>query len=245
MSAAPEVRPGQLARAWAVHLLTASGAPLGVIALLALGAGDLSTAGVILLVALAIDSVDGTLARRFEVARVVPKIDGRRLDDIVDFLNYTIVPSVFLVAAGSVSHWAWAALPALASAYGFSQTEAKTEDDFFLGWPSYWNVLALYLWLLEAPAGWGNALVATCALLVFVPFKYIYPSKMPALRKTTGALAGLWLVEMTFCVIDPVGGRARWLPEISLFFVVWYIALSFWLGRRSAATERPRVQPLP
>lgn len=236
MSAAPEVRPGQLARAWAVHLLTASGAPLGVIALLALGAGDLSSAGVILLVALGIDSVDGTLARRFEVARLVPKIDGRRLDDIVDFLNYAIVPAVFLVAAGSVSHWAWAALPALASAYGFSQTEAKTDDDFFLGWPSYWNVLALYLWLLEIPPGWGDALVATCALLVFVPFKYIYPSKMPALKKTTGALTALWLAAMMWSVVDPESGRALWLPEVSLFFVVWYVALSFWLGRRSGST---------
>ena len=150
-----------------------------------------------------IDSVDGTLARRVGVARVLPHVDGRRLDDIVDYLNYVIVPAVFLVAAGSVSHWAWAALPVLASAYGFSQTEAKTQDDFFLGWPSYWNVVALYLWLLDISAPAGTAWVCLFTVLVFVPIKYVYPSRMPVLRRSTNALAGAWILVMSANVIWP------------------------------------------
>ena len=71
------------------------------------------------------------------------------MDDIVDYLNFVIVPCVFMAAAGNVLSPYWVALPALASAFGFSQKEAKTDDDFFLGFPSYWNVLAFYLWLFE------------------------------------------------------------------------------------------------
>jgi phosphatidylcholine synthase len=90
---------------------------------------------------------------------VLPGIDGRRLDDMVDYLNYVIVPVVFLVAAGYLTP-AVAAAPILASAYGFSQQDAKTEDDFFLGFPSYWNIVALYIWLLDV-----SQLVATAVVL--------------------------------------------------------------------------------
>ncbi len=145
--------------AWGVHLLTASGAVFGAVALLAIMAGDLSRALLLMGVTLFIDSVDGTLARRVGVAEVLPRIDGRRLDDIVDYLNFVIVPVVFMVAAGSLLHWSFAALPILASAYGFSQNEAKTEDDFFLGWPSYWNVVAAYLWLLHLSPLAGTLIV--------------------------------------------------------------------------------------
>jgi phosphatidylcholine synthase len=115
-----------------------------------------------MLAALAINSVDGTLARAFGVAEVLPGIDGRRLDDLVDYLNYVIVPAVFMVSSDALPGWGWAALPVLASAYGFSQREAKTDDDFFLGFPSYWNVVAIYLWQLDLSPALSAAIVATC-----------------------------------------------------------------------------------
>src|SRR5512134_2678184 len=103
LEAAPaEIEHGRRTLAWAVHLLTASGAAVGLAALLATAEGEPRAALLWMLVALVIDSVDGTLARRAEVERVVPRIDGRRLDDIVDYLNYVIVPVFFLAWSGRV-----------------------------------------------------------------------------------------------------------------------------------------------
>jgi phosphatidylcholine synthase len=235
----------RLAAAWAVHVLTASGALVGLAALLEVAAGRLRAAALLMLVGLFIDSVDGTLARAARVSEVVPRIDGRRLDDIVDYLNYVIVPAVFLVAAGAVAHWAVAGAAVLASAYGFSQEDAKTEDEFFLGFPSYWNVLAIYLWGLGIGPGAGSALVLGFAAAVFVPIKYLYPSRTPVLRRTTAIGAAVWLALIVFAVASrsdagdplPASNPLAQLPllELSLLFPAWYLGLSFAVGglRRS------------
>lgn len=224
-------RAGRLALAWAVHLFTASGAVIAAVALFALMQTDFRTAGLLMLGALLVDSVDGALARRARVAELVPHIDGRRLDDVVDFLGYVIVPALFLLALGALPHWSLAALPILASAYGFSQHDAKTEDDFFLGWPSYWNVVALYVWLLEVGPVVTSLLVAALALAVFVPLKYVYPSKLRVLRGPTLVAAAAWGAAMTFGVLFPERGRASGVVQLSLLFPAWYMGLSAWLGR--------------
>jgi phosphatidylcholine synthase len=216
--------------AWAVHFLTASGAVLGVLALLAVAQGDFPRAALLMLAALAIDSVDGTLARRFRVAEILPHVDGRRLDDLVDYLNYVIVPAVFMVASGAIPGWAWAALPVLASAYGFSQQEAKTADDFFLGFPSYWNVVAIYLWQLELGPVLSAALVAALSVAVFVPLKYVYPSRTHALWRTTYLGATLWLLAVSAVILWPEPLSGIRLLETSLLFPAYYIAISLWLG---------------
>jgi len=216
--------------AWSVHLLTASGAVIGVLALLAVGQGNFSRAALLMLVALAIDSVDGTLARASRVAEVVPGIDGRRLDDLVDYLNYVIVPAVFMVASGALPGWGWAVFPVLASAYGFSQREAKTEDNFFLGFPSYWNVVAIYLWQLGLPPVLSAALVTALAVAVFIPFKYVYPSRTHALWRTTYAGATLWLLALSAAIVWPRSLQEIRLVEVTLLFPAYYLAISLWLG---------------
>lgn len=223
--------PARLTLAWGVHLFTASGAVVGALALVAISAGDLARASLLMLTALLIDSVDGTLARKVRVSEVLPRIDGRRLDDMVDYLNFAIVPVVFMLGAGHVVHWSLAAIPILASAYGFSQEDAKTEDDFFLGWPSYWNVVALSLWLLEIGPPLSVALVTLFAVLIFVPLKYIYPSHLPVLRRTVTAGAVAWILVVAYAVWKPGPARALHLPEISLAYPALYVALSAWLGR--------------
>jgi phosphatidylcholine synthase len=221
-----------VALAWGVHAFTASGGVVGVAALLATGAGDLRAAALLMLVALAIDSVDGTLARAARVTEVLPGIDGRRLDDIVDYLNYVIVPAVFLVQAGSLLHWGFAAAPVLASAYGFAQTDAKTEDHFFLGFPSYWNIVALYLWALGVSPGIGTLLVVALAAAVFVPIKYVYPSRMETLGRTTAAGACLWVAALGAALLFEGAPWHGTLLEASLVFPAYYLAVSFWLGGR-------------
>ena len=175
--------------AWGVHLFTASGALLGAAALAAIANGTWTVALLAMLGALFIDAVDGAAARAVQVDRVVPSFDGRRLDDMVDYLNYVIVPMVFLVVAGLLPHAGLAAVPILASAYGFSQADAKTSDGFFRGFPSYWNVVAIYAWLLGVSPAATTAWVLGLSVLVFVPWKYIYPSKLRQHRALTFALA--------------------------------------------------------
>ena len=218
------------ATAWSVHLFTASGAVFAVFALWEIGRGGFARAAVYMLAALAIDSVDGTLARRVGVAERLPGIDGRRLDDMVDFLNYVIVPVVFLLELGALVHAGLAVVPVLASAYGFAQVDAKTEDDFFLGWPSYWNVVALYVWLLDLGPAAASAWVALFSALIFVPLKYIYPSKLRRLRTFTAVTGTLWVIAMALIAIAAPGAardRAAW---VSLLYPAYYVALSAWLG---------------
>src|SRR5207249_2001322 len=111
------------------------------------------------------------LARAARVKTVLPHFDGRRLDDLIDFLNYAFLP-LFLIWRAAVlpaGYEGWLLLPLLASAYGFSQVEAKTVDGFFLGFPSYWNVVAVYLYALPFPPAVALGLVIGLSVLTFVP----------------------------------------------------------------------------
>jgi phosphatidylcholine synthase len=203
---------------------------IGAVALVEIGSGNLTAAALLMLAAFVIDALDGTLARAAGVAQALPQVDGRRLDDMVDFVNYVIVPAVFMVAAGSLPHWGFAALPVLASCYGFSQVAAKTEDDFFLGFPSYWNIVAIYAWRLGTPSAAGAAIVAFLSLMVFVPIKYAYPSKLRVLRAPTAILGLLWTLALAVCVLEPDRVRAFHLLELTLAFPAYYFAISIWLG---------------
>jgi phosphatidylcholine synthase len=216
--------------AWCVHLFTASGAVIAAAALIAIGRGDLATAGWLMLVALIIDAIDGSFARLVGVRQVLPHMDGRRLDDMVDYLNFVIVPAVFMVAAGSLLWWGLAALPILASAYGFSQEDAKTEDDFFLGWPSYWNVLALYLWLLDLSPLAGSIWLVGLSIAVFVPLKYIYPSKLKVLRITANLGGLIWSLVLIGAIAMPELAERFYVVEITLSYPIFYMVLSVVLG---------------
>lgn len=219
-------------RSWSVHLFTASGAVIGFFALVAIANGSFGNATLLMLAALFIDGIDGTLARAARVSEHIPEIDGRRLDDIVDYLNFVIVPVFFLWGAGSVMHPVWLAAPILASAYGFSREDAKTEDNFFLGFPSYWNILAIYLWLLSVGPVAGTAWVAVLSVAVFIPMKYLYPSKVQpmSLRFWLGVGAIVWTAVLVACVRWPAETGPVFLVEISLLYPAWYMWLSVTRG---------------
>lgn len=218
--------------AWAVHLLTASGAPIALFALISIATGRMATAVQLMLAALVIDAVDGTLARAARVTEHVPQIDGRRLDDIVDFLNYVVVPVFFVWAGGFAIHPAWLAAPVLASAFGFARVDAKTEDDFFLGFPSYWNILAIYLWLFELGPVVSTAWLAGLSLAVFVPLKYLYPSKVEprSLRRALGVGGVIWCAALWVCAGQADWTRSLRLRELSLAYPIAYFVLSLMRG---------------
>lgn len=215
--------------AWAVHLYTATGAVWALLALEALWQGHPHRAFFWLAVATVVDATDGWLARRFRVSEVLPHIDGRRLDDIVDFLTYTVVPVAFLRLVGALPDPAiFTAAPLLASAFGFAHVEAKTEDDYFLGFPSYWNVVAAYFWLLGWPPAVNGAILLVLSVLVFVPVRYIYPTRTRPLRGLTLALGAVWGGQMLLAFAMPASLPAWWVPA-SLFFPIYYTAASLYL----------------
>lgn len=220
---------GARVAAWSVHALTASGGVLGLFALLEAVRGNLRASALFMLGAFAVDSVDGTLARAARVRERVPQIDGRRLDDVVDYLNYVIVPCFFLANSGFVA-WGWTALPALASAYQFAQSDAKTKDHFFLGFPSYWNFVAIYAWLLDAGRATTAAWLVGLSMLVFVPIKYLYPSRMTRFGKTTIAGAAVFTIVLTVACLLHDDALALRLAQLSLVYPAFYLAMSLWIG---------------
>jgi phosphatidylcholine synthase len=213
-----DARTTRVVLAWLVHGFTASGAVAGALALLSIWSEAYDNAALLMLLALFIDAVDGTLARRVGVREVLPDVDGRRLDDMVDYLNFVIVPIVFMVSFGSLPGWGWVVPPILASAYGFCQADAKTEDNFFLGWPSYWNVVALYCWLLDLSPTAGAVWVAGLSTAIFLPLKYVYPSRVerPLLRHSLTIGGAVWAALLVVAIAAPDLGHRFRLAEISL-----------------------------
>ena len=226
--------PGRQIAAWGVHLLTASSAPAGILSIVAIERGDAATAFWWMAYTLAIDSIDGTLARAVGVKQVLPFFDGARLDDCVDYFTYVLVPALFflhmdVLPAGVVLPVALA--PVLASAYGFCRTDAKTPDHFFTGFPSYWNVVAFYLYALGWPRPLNAAIVVALSVAVFVPVRYVYPSRTRTLRPLTVGLGLAW-GALCLWMLTHLAAMPRALVVLSLAFPAYYFGLSLALQAR-------------
>ena len=216
--------------AWFVHAYTALGLVCAAgIALLIVQGGDdaFRLAFFLMMVATAIDATDGWLARKARVKEVLPGFDGSALDNLIDFQTYTTLPLLLLWRTGSLpGPLGWLLLLALlASAYGFSQTNAKTDDGFFLGFPSYWNIVAYYIYLLRFPAWLSAAVIAGFSILTFVPTPYLYATRGGPFAKTVNVGAPIWFAMLTVALFD----RAEWattLARLSLIYPVLYLALS-------------------
>lgn len=220
-------------RAWAVHFYTSLGLVLGYLALLAIFNDQPLQAAIYLGIAALIDGTDGLLARRCEVHRWTPNFDGRKLDDIIDYLNYVLIPIYaayhFEIVTGP---WVWTLPFALVAAiYGFSSDGAKTADGYFTGFPNYWNGLVFYMWLLKMP-NWANGLLFIFfGVMVFVPIKYIYLSQTIHYRKLNVVLTVIWLAMVAEIVRNFFNPNPL-LVWASLFFPAYYFAMSFYIHFR-------------
>ena len=214
--------------AWLVHLYTAIGfvCAAGIAVLIVIG-GDESFrwAFFLMMIATAIDATDGWLARRAHVKEVLPQFDGAALDNLIDFHTYTSLPLLLLWRAGVLPGTAaWLLILALlASAYGFSQVNAKTDDGFFLGFPSYWNIVSFYLYMLHPPVSVSAAVIVILSALTFVPTPYLYSTRGGPMARTMNAGAIIWFVLLGLVLF----GRAREaLAVVSLIYPLAYLALS-------------------
>lgn len=227
--------------AWSVHLFTATGAVWGFLALRAIFAHEWKLAILWMAAAIFVDGFDGALARRFDVKTYAGRVDGALMDNIIDYFNYVVVPALFLVEADLVPPAL--ALPCavsilLTSAYQFSQVDAKTDDTneyFFKGFPDYWNVVVVYMLVLGIPSWLNFGFLALFNILIFVPIKYIYPSRTVRLRKLTLALT------YAFGVLGAAGlllypNEPKWIWWVTLLYGVYYFAASLWPGKQEEIT---------
>ncbi len=240
-SATAETKPnfGRVAAAYGVHLFTATGAVWGFLSLLAVFERDWKAMILWMLAALFVDGFDGMLARWVDVKTYAKNIDGALLDNIIDYFNYVVVPALFLIQSDVLPEnlrLVGACSILLTSAYQFTQTDAKTDDHYFKGFPSYWNVMALYMLLMELPQWVNFGFLTLFNILVFVPIKYIYPSRTTYLRTLTLALTylyaavGIWGLGMYLFAEMP-----RWVIWASFVYVAYYFGLSLLPKKQSAS----------
>ena len=218
--------------AWAVHAYTTSGVVLALLMVHFSYRGDVQTVLWLFLASMVVDGSDGMLARKLRVKELAPNFDGALLDNIVDYITYAFAPMVLLWATGYLPDGAWggivASLPLVASCYQFCRVDAKTDDHFFLGFPSYWNIAAFYVIVLELGVVVTTAVLLVLTVLIFVPVKYVYPSRTETLWYSNMTFATLWLgvyAVMTALLPDV----PLWLTLLSLAYPAYYVGLSLWL----------------
>ena len=213
------------ARAFSVHVLTASGAGLALLALLAAVQGAFEVMFLCLGLALIVDGIDGTIARAIKVAEVLPRWSGDVLDLVVDFVTYVFVPAYAIAAGGLLPPWLGAAAGiaiVMTGAIYFSDRRMKTADNYFRGFPTLWNVVAFYLFVLK-PAPWLVALlVALLCILTFVPFKFLHPFRVVRLRKVSMAAVVLWSLLAAIALarsLEPGPWVAGGLVVLAVYFL--------------------------
>jgi phosphatidylcholine synthase len=212
------------ALAWSVHLFTATGAIWGFLTLLAVFEENWRAAITWIILAMFVDGFDGMLARWFHVKEYARGVDGGLMDNIIDYLNYVVVAALILIKAPNLMPSGLELVGAfsilLTSAYQFSQVDAKTDEQ------SLWNFLVLYMMLLGLNPWLNFALLVLCNILVFVPVKYIYPSRNRRLRRLTLALTYLYGAIGVWGLLQ-YPSVPQWIVWISLVYVVYYALLSF------------------
>lgn len=231
-----EVSLGRRFTGWLIHAFTASGAFVGLMAMMAIYQHKPLFAFWMMAAAIFIDAVDGMFARKINIKIAVPSVDGALLDNIVDFFTYTIVPAFFLLVTPIVPPtWCLFCVAAItfSSAYQFSQIDAKTSDHFFKGFPSYWNIVVFYLFFWQMDARVNGCILFALAVLSFVPIKYIYPSRLDYLSPNKAVRIAMLMATLAWSAAT---GAMLWvypksnpiLTSISMGYLILYVAISLY-----------------
>ncbi|MEO5853013.1 MAG: CDP-diacylglycerol O-phosphatidyltransferase [Nocardioides sp.] len=223
---------GQRLLAAAVHAYTATGSVLALLMVHYSYRGEVETVLWLFLAAMVVDGTDGFLARRVRVKDVLPGFDGALLDNIVDYMTYTLAPMALLWGNGFLPDGPLggllAAIPLLASCYQFCRSDAKTDDHFFLGFPSYWNVVAFYVIATSLGTTTTALILVFFTIMVFVPIKYVYPSRTEPMWQLTFVLTALWFAAYA-AIVAGLPDPNSLVVGASVGYLVYYTALSLWL----------------
>lgn len=189
--------PGTRAAAFSVHVLTALGAGIALLAQLEAVREHWAAMFAWLGIALVIDALDGPIARRLDVINVQPNWSGEVLDLVVDFVTYVFVPAYAITASGLLLPLAAPLLGigiVVSSALYFADRRMKSEDNHFRGFPALWNAAAFYLFLLHLSPATSSLVVAVLIVVTFVPFHVLHPVRVVRLRGLTMSLLVVWAV---------------------------------------------------
>ena len=211
--------------AGAVHLLTASGAVFGLLALLDAADGRWASAFLWLGLALIVDGVDGPLARVLKVQERIPRLDGRALDLVVDYFNYVAVPAFIVYRVPVVPEGAQliaASVILLSALFHFADRQSKTADGFFVGFPAVWNVIVLYLLVLAVPPWPAVAIVLFLAFLTFVPLKWVHPFRARPLRPLTFVVLALWAAAAVWAVLTDFEANP-WVHAAFIIAAIYFV----------------------
>jgi phosphatidylcholine synthase len=229
--------------AWSVHAFTTSGIVLGFLALVAVLKGDATAAFMWLGLALFVDGVDGSLARKARVTEYTPNFDGASLDLVIDFFTYVAVPALMIYWFNMVPIPFWfetntwsliaGALIMAVSCYTFANVGMKSSDYYFVGFPAIWNVVVLYFYLFNT--GWliNGITVLVLGVLTFVPIKFVHPLRVTHWRAITIPMTVVW-AAMTLSLV--ISGRNPdyddWLYKLQLgifgFCSLYFACISLW-----------------
>ena len=220
--------------AWAVHGFTGSGAVLGFLAIISILNSDAVGAFLWLGLALLIDGIDGTLARKVDVNKQTPNIDGTILDSVIDYLNYVIIPSLMIYWFQMVPSGYEIILPAgifLVSLYTFSNLQMKTEDYYFRGFPAVWNIVVLYFFILGTNLYINVIVIIICLILTFIPIKFVHPLRVKELRNITIFVTIIWSATTLKLVTTPTS--KIFMIDSTIIFIMWvctslYFAFICW-----------------
>lgn len=212
------------AAAFSVHIFTALGAGIALVAMTEAVRGQWAAMFAWLGVALIIDGIDGPIARHLDVARVLPDWSGDALDFVVDFITYVFVPAYAIAASGLLLPSTALVLGAaivVTSALYFADRRMKTSDNHFRGFPALWNAAAFYLFLLQPVPVWGSLAVFALIVLTFVPLHVIHPVRVKRLRLLNLSLMALWAVLAIFALLQNFD--VAWPVTAALCLIAFYI----------------------
>ena len=223
--------------AWAVHGFTASGAVLGFLAIISIFNNDQVGSFLWLGLALLVDGLDGTIARKIGVTDKAPNIDGSTLDNLIDYLNYVIIPSLMIYWFQMVPNGWEIIIPAgvfAVSLYTFANINMKTEDYYFSGFPALWNIVVLYFYILNTNQYINLIVIILLSILTFIPIKFVHPLRVKKLRNITIFCTIIWSATTLKLITT--------LPNINLFndekivLTIWILSSLYFIticGSRS------------
>jgi phosphatidylcholine synthase len=212
------------ARALAVHLLTALGAVLGLLALMAAFEAIWTDMFFWLALAALIDGVDGWLARRYAIAETLPRWSGEVMDFVVDFLTYVFVPVVGMVVGGILPEklaLPVATLILVVSVIYFADRSMKTADGYFRGFPAAWNLVAFYLFLLRPEPYLAFGIVLVLCALTFVPVQFVHPLRVDRNRPLSATLLAIWVMLGIVALINDLS------PPASVIYALVAVLIYF------------------
>ena len=219
--------PSRRAAAFGVHVFTALGAGIALLALLEAVREHWAAMFAWLGAALIIDGADGPMARRLDVVRLQPNWSGDILDLVVDFVTYVFVPAYAITASHLLLPLAAPLLGigiAVSGALYFADRRMKSEDNHFRGFPGLWNVAAFYLFLLHWPPVLSSLAIALLIVATFLPFHVLHPVRVARLRRLTLTLMALWTVLGLYVLVRDFD--VEWPITVALCLIAVYVVAS-------------------